>query len=744
MWQSQKKLSKVLMCIFLVCIWICIYGQDKPGWVEHRIDSLESLLNGMDDGNHKLKVLDEICFRHYNIDSTFKYASRLLDLAEKLHADYHIARANEFVGWYYFQMSDYVQSDSSYSNALHIYDSIHDDYGSAKCYYGLANLKSTFVGDIEADEYYLKALNLLELLSLDADAGEVYRRLAIIRIEYHLYEVANDLIEKAFSSDSARGDSSALAKDYFFSGYSLYKQYADFEMPYFLFSAKDNMMRGYELAIKYCELINVFWMSSELMFLYQDVAKLRSGVERYKSLDSALFFYNMTDSLINVCSDDEERVYLEMWNAKKHSIQGDYEQSLKILNDIESRSNILDEIIVELYKIMASTYESAGDYGNALKYIRLFNEKYRATFNRDFAVTATSGQYERELSHQELLRQKHRYTLLIMEICLVLISVIVLVFLFGLLRKRKLNGRLIEQNKEISLKNAILNESNAEIQTQREEIESQRDSLEETSLMLQSSINYAKHIQNAVVTSRETMNRMFGDTLIYWKPMNVVSGDFYWAFQRDNYKILAVADCTGHGVPGAFMSMFAISSLNSIVSPLSFTNIKASDVLDMLRAKVIGEFHQTAVNGDSIESVDMAFCIIDTNKMQLQYAGANRPLLIVRDGKINVYKPDKMPVGLHVKRNGPFTNNIIGLRNGDILYMYTDGITDQFGSDDENVANGKYTSKRLDNLLQNMAGKPFAEQAEILDKTITDWRTSSDNVMVEQYDDQLLLGIRIS
>ena len=731
------------MCVAHACIWQNASCRDKQEDLNRYLDSLTLSLEGMPDGMDRLLLLDEISMKHYNIDSTLKYGSSMLKLAERLNSGYYEASARIYLGWCYYQANEFEKASNSYYDALHYFDSVSDVYGKAICYYGLGTSKGALGDDTSADEYYVEALALYEEIDDKLKMAEIYRRLALGRSEYHLYEVAKEYVNKAFALDEEIGDTLGLSDDYTTLGEIEYRQYVDINIPYFLFSAKNELLKGNMLAKNSNYAFSIYWSANELMHIYQEIAKIQTGAERNISIDSSRYFYNMNDTAIRLCSVNRLDVYMDLWVANDLSLHGKYNEALQLLKEIETRPKMTGENKMYLYKSMIYAYESSHDYVNALKYTRLISHVDMENYNRDFVVRVTSVEKERELSQLKLRQQKQLYTIVIVSLCFFMVLILAVVILLGFLRNRKLNVRLASQNDEIVKKNAELNERNAEILAQRDEIEVQRDNIEITTLMLMDSIKYAKHIQDAVMISRESMTRLFGDTLIYWKPMNVVSGDFYWAMQKGNLKMLVLADCTGHGVPGAFMSMFAISSLNSVMSPLNFENTKASDVLDMLRGKVIGELHQTSTSGDSIESVDMALCIIDTHKMQMQYAGANRPLLIVRGGNVNVYKPDKMPVGLHVIRKDPFSNNVIDLKKNDVLYMYTDGITDQFGSNGENVSSGKYTSKRLDSLLLNIVDKPFAEQADIIDKTIVDWRTMPDGTLIDQYDDQLLLGVRI-
>lgn len=743
----MRKYGKYLVAFSLNALFAftCIgaMGQNVSEETSYYLDSLIMAVNRMPDDIDKLALLNKICLKHYSVDSTLKYASIQLELADRLHKDEYVARADRFLGWCFLQKDKYEQLCYHYQKAILVFDSLSMTKLKAESYYGLGSSFCSLGDDTKGDECYEKALLAFESIGLFSRMAEVYRQMSFIRSEYHLYESSRNYLDKAFALDAKRGDSVFLGEDYFTLGWIYQKQYKSSDDTDYLFLAIKEMKRGYEMMAKYDDVYNLYWATNNLMYVYHDLAKIQRGRDRDVMLDSARCFYNMTKDLIDVCDIQNQNVLLRIWEAEDFAIRGNVSQTLEIIKEIEGQVLLDYDCKLYFYDAAIYAYESFGDYANALKYTKLLYHIDMENYNRVFAVQATGLEFNNELSQIRKEKQHQEYVLLIMKLSICMVSMIVVVFLLGFLHKRRLNEKLALQNDEIVVKNDELDVINAEILSQRDKIKIQRDNLEATTSKLMSSINYARRIQKVAVTSLDTMQRMFGDTLIYWKPMNVVSGDFYWAMQKDNFKLLALADCTGHGVPGAFMSMFAISSLNSIVSPLRFSNINASDVLDMLRAKIIGELHQTTASGDSIDSVDMAFCIIDTNKMQMQYAGANRPLLIVRDGKVNVYKPDKMPVGLSHLNNDPFANNLIYLKKNDVIYLYTDGITDQFGAEGDN-ATGKFATRRLDNLLMKISDNPFAEQYEIVDKAMNDWRTRLDGTLIEQYDDQLLLGIRIS
>jgi len=246
------------------------------------------------------------------------------------------------------------------------------------------------------------------------------------------------------------------------------------------------------------------------------------------------------------------------------------------------------------------------------------------------------------------------------------------------------------------------------------------------------SIQYAKRIQNAVLPPVDQIKKSFPEHFIFFKPRDIVSGDFYWMRQINNYAVIAAADCTGHGVPGAFMSMLGISFLNEIIRRKDIT--QAHDVLTELRKYVKSSLRQTGKEGEAKDGMDISLCIIDLEKRIMQFSGAYNPLFLFRNGELLVTKADKMPIGIHIKEKDNFTNHLIELQKDDVFYLFSDGYPDQFGGEN----NEKYKMKRFKNLLTEIHIKPMDAQKEILSETLTKWQGD-----IEQIDDITIIGIRI-
>lgn len=278
----------------------------------------------------------------------------------------------------------------------------------------------------------------------------------------------------------------------------------------------------------------------------------------------------------------------------------------------------------------------------------------------------------------------------------------------------------------------IVKERTAEVVAQKEELEKQRDKIFEQNEEIKSSINYASRIQNALLTPKETIDDIFKDYFILFLPRDIVSGDFYWHTQIGNRKICVISDCTGHGVPGGFMSMLGIAFLTQIMA--KGEKLTASQILDQLRAMIIASLHQTGKMGESKDGMDIALYIIDTDTGMIEFAGANNPLVIIRDNEIIQIKGDKMPIGIHIKYETPFTNNVMEYKSGDVLYTFSDGYPDQFGGPDER----KFMIKNLKELFLEIHKKPMEEQKDILYRTLLEWQGDSSRI-----DDIVVMGLRL-
>lgn len=316
--------------------------------------------------------------------------------------------------------------------------------------------------------------------------------------------------------------------------------------------------------------------------------------------------------------------------------------------------------------------------------------------------------------------------------------------------KKQSNKLLQEKNNEIMQQNEEIRQQKEEIEAQRDEIERQKDEItDQRNVAIQQrdeithqkkeitdSIQYARRIQQAVLPPRKLLEDIMKDNFfIFNRPRDIVSGDYYWMAEKENKIIIAAADCTGHGVPGAFMSLLGVAFLKEIINKIS--DLSASAILNELRKYVITALHQPGVEGQTRDGMDMAFCLLDLDSRELQFSGANNPLYLIRNKELIEFKADKQPIGLY-EENKPFTNKTIQLEPGDTFYIFSDGYADQFGGPKVAEGGKKFKYSRFKELLINIQDQPMPEQMKILEKTIDEWRGP-----IFQVDDILVIGVRV-
>lgn len=308
---------------------------------------------------------------------------------------------------------------------------------------------------------------------------------------------------------------------------------------------------------------------------------------------------------------------------------------------------------------------------------------------------------------------------------LISLGAIAIIIFMVYLREKKLHhdNRILEEK---------VQERTIELEKKREQIEIQRDEILKQKEEITSSITYASRIQNAILPGQNLFRKAFTDHFIFHIPRDIVSGDFYWIYESKNRVSFAVADCTGHGVPGAIMSMLGISLLNEI-SAYNEDDINPSYVLGLLREKIIFSLKQSGHSDGASDGMDISFCSLNRKTMTLDFAGAFNPLYHFRDGVLTEYKADRMPVGYHGKQS-KFTNHTVSVKKGDAIYLFSDGYYDQFGGNNDK----KFSSARFRKMIQEISSLPMDEQKGVIQKRYRDWKRNEDQV-----DDILVVGIRL-
>jgi serine phosphatase RsbU (regulator of sigma subunit) len=405
--------------------------------------------------------------------------------------------------------------------------------------------------------------------------------------------------------------------------------------------------------------------------------------------------------------------------GKIHDGLGDRDSALHYFRNamqIAMKHN-LKQHLMDTYYSMSSVHEDLKAYDSSLYYLRKYIDLNEQLHGEDeqSRVDQEKQKYNISKKDQELkLRQAEadlKQEALNNRIVLLIAGIAVLILVSLLLYNRfRLKNRLAD----------VLEKKNKEITLQKDEITD--------------SINYARRIQDSILAPVHVVKETLPDSFILYLPKDVVSGDFYWIDTINNQRIFAAVDCTGHGVPGALMSVVGFNLLNRAVNELRLT--KPSEILRELDFGVNKLLRQSESENTVKDGMDIALCSYNPETKILQYAGVFNPLYIVRNGALQQVKADKSPIGVNI--NGvvdTFTNHEIQMYSGDMIYLFSDGYADQFGG----PQGKKFKYNQLREVLESISGHELSDQETKLKSAFNNWKGS-----LEQVDDVLILGVRIS
>jgi len=750
-----------------------------------KIDSLNNILKSAKEDSNKVNILSEIAYNlaYYNSKTALDYAKLGIFLANKLGYKQGLAYCYKAIGVIYYYQEDFEQALQNYFHCLEISKEINNKKLTSLTFYNIGAIYY-FQGNYDlAHDNYSKSLQLEEELGNDFQLAKVLNNLSILYQEQGKYPLALENYLKSLKIYKQHNDSASISRAYNNIGLTyMYQGTYDQALDYFfksrtindelndsvrLATVYDNIGSIYDLREDYDKALDYFNKSvsifenlNEKYNLSQSYNHIGVIYRKKGNYDKALEVF--TKSLhISEELGDKSGVSISLVNIgdiynqqKKYKKALDYFfRSLKIskeigdANFIGSTNRNIGEIYFSLKQYnkalnyfknakaiahqigalegekdaaeaLSRTYSKLNlfklAYQNHLLYKNLFDslkndENIKSIAQKEMQYSFDKKQKEQEYEQKrkeaefqaEIKRQRLIRTIFIVGF------VFVLLFAFAMLR----SYRIIKKT------NVLLAE--------------QRDKIVEQKQAITDSIIYAKRIQSAVLPSKEFAEEILPEHFILFKPRDIVSGDFFWMTQKGSKTIVVAADCTGHGVPGAFMSMLGVSFLNDIVNKNE--TVQANLILNKLRADVKRTLDQTGKKDEAKDGMDIALCIIDYETNKLQYAGAYNPLYLYRKDELLQIKADKMPIGIYIKEKESFTNHELDLQKGDTFYIFSDGYVDQFGG----ARGEKFKSKKFKELLLNLQSKKLSEQKEILDNTLTEWRGE-----YSQLDDICVIGVR--
>jgi serine phosphatase RsbU (regulator of sigma subunit) len=647
---------------------------------------------------------------------------------------------------------------------------VSDKKGLGYCYY----IKGSILNDrgeyIEAGAALEKSLDLRLEIKDTIGLGATYSFLGVNYSYLGNYQKALDHIQKSILIREKIGDKRGLANS-FLSQYKIFyvmKEWeralgAEFKSLALCTEIKDEQcvsgrytnigdlylrLERFEEALNYhfkaLAISRRIGIKNREALVLNNIAKtfLKLGKEK-----EALLYIDSSLSIRKEIKDPEGLADNYLTLAKTFYLAKEYEKSLNAaLKALEiAGSSGLSSLSMEAYQDMSNNYVKLNDYKNAFKsyqnYIGIRDSIYNIETSRELTKKQLNFEFSQQQEIQNLIQdkkdavaekqiQKQKYIRNGLFIGLSLIGLILFLVFRSLKRKK-------ESNLFLNKVNATLTEQKFRLQRQNDQIEHQHKLIETKNREITDSIFYAKNIQTSLIPSKLDFEKYFEESFILFKPKDIISGDFYWISDKEGKIVFVTADCTGHGVPGGFMSMLGISMLNEIINEYALT--EPALVMSKLRKKVITSLKQKGVSGEHQDGMDLTLMVIDKKEMKLVYSTANHTFYIVRKNEegtfeLKQYKGDKQPVGIYGEKLRPFSQTEVLLQKDDIIYTFTDGYADQFGG----PHGKKFKYKQLQEVLLRIAALPLSEQLENLDKTMSSWKRN-----VEQIDDITVIGIKV-
>ena len=645
----------------------------------------------------------------------------------------------------------YSKAIEYYLKALKIKEELHDKKGMSICYYNIGNVRFDQGLYDKAVENYLKALKLFEELEDKKGMSYCYNCIGLVYWNQNLYDKAIEYYLKSLKISEELDDKSGIAGCYTNIGLVHYNQG--------LFD------KAIEYHLKGLKIFNEINDKKGMAECYTNIGNILHEREQY---GKAIEYYLKSLKISEELEDKNGIATVNIDIASLHIVLSDSLKQLKLTE----RTAHLDSAIIfgkkaydlaleigavpiqnNAAKYLQDAYTKLGRFKDAITYAKIFIATNDSMFKveKTNALAEMNTKYEtekKELEIEKMVKQKEldnktieaqqleNKKQFIIIIASVIGFIVVLIFSIILLRmfrqKRKDNILLYQQKEEIISQKDEIESQRDEISAQRDLVTEQKEHIEEIHKDLTDSINYAERIQRSFLATKEILSENLSDYFIFYQPKDVVSGDFYWASKLFNGNFaLVTADSTGHGVPGAIMSILNISSLEKAVE-LKMCN--PSEILNYTRKTIIERLKKDGSKEGGKDGMDASLICIDNSRQKFTYSAANNPIWIIRDNHIIELNPDKMPVGKHDKDQIPFTQNEFLLQKGDTIYTLTDGLPDQFGG--KNGKKFKYAPLKA--LLISICSKPMEDQKQILENTLKEWKGN-----LEQVDDITLLGMRI-
>ncbi|HCT29316.1 MAG TPA: hypothetical protein DIW31_00945 [Bacteroidales bacterium] len=726
-------MNRILLFGFLVLFSFCGYPQNT--------DSLKTLLKTNTNDSIKASLCFQLADAYYYTEpdsSIFYYGEcKLYSSSNQVRL---VVKALSNLASIYLNQSEYSKAQDCFLECLSIVEREKDSLLLATTHNNLGNLYLQIELNDKAIYHFKEANKFLNIHKNPNEAGKLYGRIGNFYLQQEYYNDAENYYKLAIEFfDKANNLKGIIIATQNLGVIEKRRKNYSKAIEYYQKSLASYESIGFEIGVGQC------------------LANIGNIFTEKKEYDKALI--NLFDALklfkkarqVN----DEILCYSEI--AEIYKIQKDYSKALAIISQAELLLSNLPEnnglrinVLEQLHSIYKGTGNTEMAYSYLLDYSRLNDSIYKSKINNKIQSLRIQFEVEQKdkdlkfLSLENELKDaqiKRKSIFQIFYLIVIGLSALVILSLFYLFISKK------RANQELVLKNNEISQQKEEIEAQREEIEAQRDDLEiQRSLAVQQrdeitrqkknitdSILYAKHIQTALLPNSHEVDEVIPNGFIFFKPLDIVSGDFYWMNNINGKRIISVADCTGHGVPGAFMSVMGINFLNSLI--IEQEKIDAGLVLTDLNEYVIKALSHADSHLQDKDGMDISICCIDSSTLAMNYACAKIKVIVFRKGEIIQLDSDCFSIGkTPFFDKAEFTSRTIQLQKGDMIYMMTDGYTDQFGGSERT----KFLTSRFKNMILDIAPLDAKDQLGVIEKTIADWQ--GDN---SQIDDMLVVGFRV-
>jgi len=680
---------------------------------QEKIDSLQKVLQTAKHDTDKINTLNSLAWflQHSEPAKGIDYAERALKLAEQIDFKSGMANACHALGSIKANVGDYDQALAFFAKDLSITTKLSDKKGMSTSLNSIGTVHAQRGDYDKALEFYFKALAIKEELGDKKGMASGYGNVGNIHLLKGDHDKALTFYLKDLALFEEMGNKKGMADSYNNIG--------------LVYAYKRNFPKALEFYFKDLAITQELGDKQGEADSYGNIGIIVAEQGNYSKAQEYYFkSLNIRKELGNKQGMSDSYHSIGNLYVKQNRLQ-DAKQCLLMSLSIAKEINAKPDI-VSAHLALSVCDSAMGNFKEAYEYHKLYSQMKDSVFNEESNLQMTEMQtrYETEKKQKSIellnkekenqealsaLESKRQKIILLFVVCGLIASLVFAFILFrGYKQKQKTNLALEEKNKIIEEKNKNITDS----------------------------INYARRIQTAILVDKEEIAKQLNDFFILYKPKDIVSGDFYYYAEAKNKIIIGAVDCTGHGVPGAFMSMIGNDALNEIIKGKKI--VVPSEILSKLHDSVrIALKQDSSSKTDTKDGMDIALCALDLQTNTLEFAGGLRNLFITRSGSklLEEIKADKDSIGgekSDVEKD--FTNHTIHLNKEDAFYIFTDGYTDQFGGDQGK----KFMVKRMMELLLSVQDKNMREQEIIFDRTIEEWKSGG-----EQVDDILLIGVRV-